>query len=81
MNERLKFEGRLSAARRDLKSFELRIKSQRTAIREMLDPFENLADIPGDQVAAAAMELAQKLIKYKELQGRIREINRALGRE
>ena len=80
MSERLKFQGRLAEKEREAKTLELRISGLRDGLRETLDPFEAIADLKADVIAAQAVDLAELHIRYMETMGEIAAIRKALGR-
>ena len=78
--ELLKFKGRLEEARLLRKELHMKIDGQVKAMRENLDPFEDVADLPADIIAQQARELAQLRVNYIEVSDKIRAIEKALGR-
>ena len=79
-NERLKYEGRLAEKRHELRTLKLKINTLRDAVRSKVDPFEDIERLDADAAAEAAVELAEKVIQYRELIDQIGAIERALGR-
>lgn len=80
MKERLRFQGRLAEQKMIRKRLELKIKALRTALREALDPFEAIGDLPGEEISVQAMDLAAALVEYRGCVRTIAEIKKALGR-
>ncbi|MDZ7831644.1 MAG: hypothetical protein U5L07_07815 [Desulfobacterales bacterium] len=79
-NERLKYEGRLAEKRHELRTLKLKINSLRDSVRANLDPFEAIEHLNADAAAETAVDLAEKVIQYRELIDQIGAIERALGR-
>lgn len=80
MSERLKFQGRLREKELQAEKIELKIAGLRTAIRDNLDPFENVMGLKLDVVASQAMEMAEVQIQLKEILAEIEAIKKALGK-
>lgn len=81
MNERLKFQGRLQEKRMDAERLRLRLIGLRDALRDKLDPFEDVFDIDGDVIASEALEFAKTQGGYRAALAVIESIKKALGRE
>lgn len=79
-DELLKFRGRLEEKRLQAESIRIRMEGLRNAIREALDPFEDLEHLKCEHAAALAVELANLQIEYKQLNAEMDAIRRALGR-
>lgn len=80
MNERLKYEGKLSLAKNDLRRVELNIKTLIAVVRDELDPTSKLEYIDFEKAAADAVELGAKAIERKGIVDEIAAIEKALGR-
>ncbi|MBU2550488.1 MAG: hypothetical protein KKB20_18925 [Proteobacteria bacterium] len=81
MNEALKMEGRLARLKREAGGLELRIRTDVTAVRDLLDPFaDDPADLRAEDAAALAVELAGRVVRLRETRARLRAVARALGR-
>ena len=81
MNERLKFRGRLEEKKMEAARLNLRLMGLRDALRDKLDPFENVFDIDGDVIASEALEFAKVQGEYRAALAIIESIKKALGRE
>lgn len=79
-NERLKHEGRLTQKRHELRTLKLKINTLRDSVRSHLDPFEDIENLKADEAAEAAVELAERVIQYRDILAQIGAIERALGR-
>ena len=79
MSERLKFMGRLREKELQADKLRLKISALRTAIRDNLDPFENVEDLCLDHVATEAVEAAEVQVQLKALLKEIAAIKKALG--
>jgi len=80
MNERLKFQGRLAEKKMEAKKLELRIKGLREALRNLLDPFEEIAALDCEVVAEQAVEMAGLHADYRAALDEIAAIKKALGK-
>jgi hypothetical protein len=80
MNERLKHLGRLEERKMEARKLELKMRGLVDSIRDILDPFERLDEIKGEQAAAQAVELATVQAQYKEVLAEIAAIKKALGK-
>lgn len=79
MNERLKFEGRLSEKELEANKPKLRIDGLRDSIRDALDPFAKIADIRAHIVAGQAVDLSDYHAMYMETLEDIRKLKKELG--
>ncbi len=79
--ERLKFQGRLAEAELEAKKAEIVAKGMINSLRNLLDPFEPVEDLSGEQIADQAMRLANLLIDYREKRAEIALIKKTLGRD
>lgn len=80
MNERLKFQGRLAEKELEEKKLRLRLDGLRNSIRELLDPFEDVAELNCEVVAEQALEMASLQVDLKAVLDEIKAINKALGK-
>jgi hypothetical protein len=80
MNEFLKNEGRLAVLEKEASELELRLRGDIRAIRNCLDPLEDLVKIPAAEAAAQAVEFAEKHIQYISVLEKIKAVKEALGR-
>lgn len=79
MTERLKFMGRLQEKELEADKLRLKITALRTAIRDNLDPFDDVMDLRLDLVASQAVEAAELQIQLEEVLAEIEAIKKALG--
>ena len=79
MSERLKFMGRLREKELQAEKLKLKLGGMRKSIRDLLDPFEDVAELRLDHVAAYAVEAAELQVQYKEALEEIAAIKKALG--
>jgi hypothetical protein len=79
-NERLKHLGRLEERKMEARKLELKLRGLRDAIRDVLDPFERLDEIEGEQAASQAVEFATVQAQYREVLAEIAAIQKALGK-
>lgn len=79
MNERLKFMGRLTEKKLKALEIKLRIEGLRDAIRDALDPFEEIEDLKARVVAGQAVDLSELHLSYSELMEDIRKLKKELG--
>lgn len=80
MSERLKFEGRLGELEREAKRLELVIKGIVSAMRDLLDPLDPVADLKGDVIFELAAQLAHQQSELKAVLDQVKEAKRILGR-
>lgn len=80
MSERLKFQGRLLEKAQAAKTLENKIKGLIGAIRDRLDPFEEIEGLETDVAAEMAVELAARKIEYVEALAEIKAIKKTLGK-
>ena len=62
-------------------AYGLKMEGLRDAIRDILDPFDDIGELKLNVAAAQAVELAELQANYKGLLAEIRAINRALGND
>lgn len=79
MGERMKFQGRLSEQMLEAKRLELRLKSLCNSLRDLLDPFENIEEMKGDQIADQALQFATLQLELKQVKAIIASIREILG--
>lgn len=77
--ERLKHRGRLAEKEAEAYRLSMIIRGQLETLRDLLDPFENLANLPAEAAAVQAVELAGRHAEYVGLLAEIRAIKKALG--
>ena len=80
MSERLKFIGRLREKELAAERLRLRLQAMRDAMREALDPFEDVVGLHLDQVASLAVEAADLQVQLKEVLAEMSAIEKALGK-
>lgn len=80
MNEYLKYEGRLAVKNQEANRLKLRLNGIVLSMRNLLDPFEDVGRLVGDQIADGALQFASLQAEYKSVLAEIEEINRVLGR-
>jgi len=80
MSERLKFQGRLAEKEIEGKRLVLRINGLRDSLRNLLDPFEDVAELRGELIAQQAVELAGMQADLDGVSAEIAAIKKALGR-
>jgi len=80
MTENVKFQGRLREKELEAEKLELKIRGLRDAMRDGLDPFEPIADLPLDVVAAQAVDAAELQIQLLQVLEDIRAIKKTLGK-
>ena len=78
--ERLKFQGRLMEKELTAKGLETQIDGLVRSLRDLLDPFEQTAELKTDLIADQAMRLGTLQIRYKEALAEIGAIKKVLGR-
>jgi len=78
--ERLKNRGRLAETKDEAANLRLRIGGLRAAMRENLDEFAEVEELPLDLVAQQALEAAELAIELKEKLATIDALKKALGR-
>lgn len=78
--ERLKFQGRLAEAEIEAKQAEIAARGMIRSLRDALDPFAPLADIPHEQILDQALRLSNILVDYREKLATIAALKKALGR-
>ena len=81
MSEKLKYEGRLLEYRDEAAKLKIKIRGLRDSIRDILDPFASEEGIKADVAAQQATELMMVQLRYREVLGEIRRIERYLGRD
>ena len=79
MTEQLKFRGRLAEKELEAKKLSLRMEGLRDSIRELLDPFENVAALRTDVAMEQVIELAGLSIDLKEAIETIAALKKILG--
>lgn len=79
MTETLKFRGRLAEKELEEKKLRLRMEGLRDSLREILDPFEDVAEIKADVAMEQAIELAGLRIDLKETIDTIAALKKTLG--
>jgi len=79
MTERLKFQGRLAEKELDAKKLRLRIEGLRDSIRDILDPFEDIAELRVEVAAEQALEMASLHVEYESILREIKAIRKALS--
>ena len=79
MTEQLKYRGRLAERQFEAKRLILRMDGLRKSIRDILDPFEDIAELRVDVAVEQALELAGLQADLKETTDTIAAINKALG--
>jgi len=80
MNERLKYEGRLSIKEKEAESLKLQMEGLIKAIRDELDPYEKIDDLDIPRAFELMSDLAGKSLEYQELAGEIRRLKKDLGK-
>ena len=80
MSERVQKMGHLADAKLFQADLRLRIKGTMKAMRENLDEFEDLADLPAHIIAQQGMEMANLHNDNVDTLERIRAIEKALGK-
>lgn len=78
-SEQLKHRGRLAEKEADARRLAMSIQGDIAAIRNLLDPFEPIADLHAEVAAAQAVELAGKHAEYCGVLAEIKAIKKALG--
>ena len=79
MTEQLKYRGRLAERQFEAKRLILRMDGLRKSIRDILDPFEDIAELRVDVAVEQVLELAGLQADLKETTDTIAAINKALG--
>ena len=79
-DEHTKFRGRLAVKEDALAKLKIKIAVRRDSLRDNLDPFVDVAELPGEIIASEAVELGELLIQLRCLLDEIRAIKKALGR-
>jgi hypothetical protein len=77
--ERLIWQGQKQEKTRDAKKLEISISGLRTSIRTELNPHVLISSLNHELITEQAFELADKLIRYKELCAQVEAINNSLG--
>jgi uncharacterized coiled-coil protein SlyX len=80
MNERLKFQGKLTEKEMEVNRLRLKIQGLVTSLRDALDPTEAAEELKAEVVAQQALELADAQSSLKKLLAEIRAIKKILGR-
>lgn len=78
--ERLKYEGRRVGLRRDAKALELSCEAYRDQIRDKADPTIPVHELPGEEIANAALQLSMKLLELQSLKEQLAKIDDILRR-
>ncbi len=78
-SERLKHRGRLAEALAAARRLEMSIEGDMLSIRDLLDPFEPIADLRAELAAGQAVGLAGKHAEYLGLLAEIKALKKALG--
>jgi len=78
--EILRNKGRLAEARDKAANLKLKIEGLVKAMRENLDEFAKLEELPLELVVEQALQAAELQIELKETLGTIAALKRALGR-
>ena len=78
MSEMLKYKGRLSEKKLELKRVEIKFNGLLKAIRNELDPFEKIKNIHVDQVMELAIELSKLKIDHDALVCEIEAIEKVI---
>lgn len=77
--ERLTIRGRLAVKEADCRNLEMSIQGDVAAVRMLLPPFEEVAELKAQQAAVQAVELAAKHTEYLGLIAEIAAMKKALG--
>jgi len=77
--ERLKHKGRLAEKEAATYRLGVILRGQITTLRDLLDPFLALDELPAEAAAVQAVELAGVHAEYLGLLAEIKAIKRALG--
>lgn len=78
--ETLRNRGRLAEARDKAANLRLKLGGLRAAMRENLDEFAVIEELPLDLVAQQALEAAELAIELTETLAHIKALEKALGR-
>jgi len=79
-HERLKHEGRLAVLDRQIKELRLRLAGLRDSLRSYLDPIDPPESLPGEQIAALAIEFARLQTELQEIFEQYGAVRKVLGR-
>ena len=77
--EKLRNLGRCAALKTELSVLATRIRSARSTLRMMLDEFADIPELRGDAIMATASDLADGLVRHKEISAKIAAIEKALS--
>ena len=77
--ERLIWQGQKQENIQECKKLEMSILTLRSDIRVVLNPHVSISEIDQESLCQQAFELADKLIRYKQLCKEIAAINKSLG--
>lgn len=80
-SERLQFQGRLGEKKIEAKKIEIKMTGLVSAMRDNLNPFEEIEDLNTDLIVEQALDLAQLKINYVSAMQEIKAIQKALGKE
>ena len=80
-SERLVWQGQKQEKLQQAKKLELSISGLRDSIRAGLNPHVPISELNHELVTQQAFELADKLIRYKQLCEEVLALNRSLGIE
>lgn len=80
MSERLKFQGRLAEKELRARELKLKMKGLISAIRDRLDPFEDLMSIETEIAYEQSFELYRVQVECKAVMAEIEGIKKALGK-
>jgi hypothetical protein len=78
--ERLQFQGRLGEKKIEAKKIEVRMNGLVEAMRNDLNPFEEVEDLNTELIVEQALDLAQLKINYIGALKEIKAIQKALGK-
>jgi UDP-N-acetylmuramyl pentapeptide synthase len=78
-NERLAVRGRLAEKEQEALRLEMLLDGHRASLRSMLAPFDTLADLPVQEIAVTAVELAARHADYIKVCGEIAARKKYLG--
>lgn len=79
MSERAKYRGILAETEDEIRKIENRMKGLVGAMRDQLNPFEDLGDLKTEVIAEQAMELASQRIELVEKRDRAKALKKHLG--
>jgi len=80
-SERLTFQGRLGEKKIEAKKIEIKMNGLVDAMRNNLNPFEEIEDLNTELIAEQALDLAQLKIGYISVMQEIKAVQRALGKD